>query len=124
PDMAARTLRPITIPGYPPLLRAYVGYLGPLWGPEVSHVLVSAAVRSAGAGAAGAGDGLADHCAQRVHVGLGRSVAEGEAQRAAGPHVVGAHRQQHVTGLGHARGARRTGRAGDAAGVEQQEERV
>jgi GntR family transcriptional regulator len=38
----------------------------------------------AGRGAAGAGDGLADAGADGVNVGLGRGVAEGEAQRPAG----------------------------------------
>src|SRR5580692_6713158 len=40
PDMAARTLSPITLPGYPSPLSAYVGYFGPSEGPEVSHVLL------------------------------------------------------------------------------------
>ena len=56
--------------------------------------------------------------------GLGGGVAEREAERAAGPGLVGAHGQQHVTGLGHARGARRAGGAGDPVRVEQHEQGV
>ena len=54
----------------------------------------------------------------------GRGVAEREAQRGAGPVVVGAHRQQHVRRLGHAGRAGRAGGAGDALRVEQQQQRV
>jgi hypothetical protein len=53
-----------------------------------------------------------------------RGVAEGEAQRAAGPGLVGAHREQDMAGLGHARGAGRAGGAGDALRVEQHQQRV
>ncbi len=49
---------------------------------------------------------------------------EGEAQRAAGRGVLAAHRQQHVGGLGHACRAGRAGRALDAAGVEEHQQRV
>src|SRR5271165_5870660 len=79
---------------------------------------------SAGGGAAGAVDYFADHQAQGIHVLLGGGVAEREATRAAGPGLVGTHGQQHVTGFGHARGARRAGGAGDPVRVEQHEQRV
>jgi len=61
--------------------------------------------RLAGGGAAGAVCGFADHQAQGVDVMLGGGVAQGETERAAGAGVIGAHGQQHVAGLGHARGA-------------------
>src|SRR5512146_694586 len=80
--------------------------------------------RLGGGGAAGAVYYLADEAAEGVYVALGGGVAEGEAERAAGARVVGAHGQQHVAGFGHARGAGRTGGAGDAVRVEQHEQGV
>jgi hypothetical protein len=80
--------------------------------------------RSAGGGAAGAVYYFADYGGQGVDVVLGGGVAEGEAQGTAGAGVVGAKGQQHVAGLGHARGAGGAGGAGDSVRVEQHEQGV
>src|SRR6266568_2495953 len=69
--------------------------------------------RLAGGGAAGALYCLADSRTEGVHVLLGRGVPEREPQRAAGPGVVRAHREQHMAWLRHARRAGRAGGAGD-----------
>ena len=60
----------------------------------------------------------------RVDVGLGRGVAEREAQRAAGAVGVGTHREQDVDGLATPARAGRARRALDPAGVEQHQQRV
>ena len=75
-------------------------------------------------GVAGPLDDRRDGLDERVHVGLRRGVAQGEAQRGARELLGGPHRQQDVGGLGHAGVARRPGRALDAAGVEQHQQRV
>src|SRR6478736_2235699 len=67
----------------------------------------------------GAFDDRTDRLDERVDVGLGGGVAEREAQRVACGLLVAAHGQQHVGGLRHPGGAGRSGRALDAAGVEQ-----
>src|SRR5688500_186082 len=59
-----------------------------------------------------------------VDVGCAGGVTEGEPQRVARLLLVAAHRQQHVRGLGYAGGAGRPGRALDAVGVEQHQQRV
>src|SRR5580693_8188437 len=74
--------------------------------------------------AAGAVYYFADYGGQGVDVVLGGGVAEGEAQGTAGAGVVGAEGQQHVAGLGHARGAGGAGGAGDSVRVEQHEQGV
>src|SRR5262245_15780644 len=70
--------------------------------------------------------GTRDHRSNRadqgVDVGLGRGVAEGEAERAASPLLALTHRQQDVAGLGDASRARRAGRTLDAARVEEHKE--
>src|SRR5580698_669416 len=79
---------------------------------------------SAGGGAAGAVYYFADYGGQGVDVVLGGGVAQGETQGTAGAGVVGAEGQQHVAGLGHARGAGGAGGAGDSVRVEQHEQGV
>src|SRR5690242_10515497 len=61
------------------------------------------------AGAAGALDDRTDGLDDRVDVGGGGGVAEGEPQRAAGQHLRHAHRQQYVARLRHPRRAGRPG---------------
>ena len=72
----------------------------------------------------GALDDRADRLDEGVDVGLGGGVAEREAQRVPRGLLVAAHREQHVGGLRHAGRAGRPGRALDAAGVEQHQQRV
>src|SRR5271169_1947060 len=69
-------------------------------------------------------DDLADHGTEGVNVSLLGRMPERETQRAASPGVVGAHRQQHMTWLSDAGGARRARRAGDAASVEQHQQGI
>ena len=76
------------------------------------------------AGPPGALDDRADRLGDGVDVGLGGGVAEREAQRPAGQRLGHAHRQQHVARLRDPGRAGRAGRALDAAGVEQQQQRV
>src|ERR1700733_2678011 len=75
-------------------------------------------------GALGPGYGGRERRRYGGDVGLCRGVAEREPERAAGAGVVGAHSEQNMAGFGDAGGARGTGGAGDALGVEEHQQRV
>src|SRR5580700_6752940 len=68
---------------------------------------------------AGSFHDLADDSAESVDVRLLRGMPERKPKRGAGPRLIRAHREQHVTWLRDAGGARRPGRAGDALRIQQ-----
>ncbi len=67
-------------------------------------------------------DRRADRLGERLHVVLGRGVAEREAQGAPGQVRIGPRGQEYVTGLGDPGGAGGSGGAFDALRVQQQEQ--